>query len=97
MYDVNLFLGIAAAAEGNELDYLPGERHAFLVFSRQPRGSEPDWDLAESHVLNARWCDVELRQASTLDSSAADEPTARPSFDAAMAGGSEIIVYPDPV
>ena len=98
MNEINLFLGIAAVAKGNELDYPIGERHAFLVFSRQPGGSEPDWNLAESHVQRAGWSDIEFEKASTLDPSALDlEPSARASYDAAMANGSAIIVYSDPV
>jgi hypothetical protein len=98
MYEIGLFLGIAEVSEGNQLGYPIGERHALVVFSRQPEGSEPDWNLAKSHMQRCGWSDVEFEKASTLDPSALDlEPSARSSYDAAMINGSAIIVYSDPV
>ena len=85
MYDVNMFFGTASAMAGNEHSYPAGERHALIVFSRQLKGTEPDWSVAESLVTKKGWFDVQLEQASVVDPSALDfEPNAQPSYEHAM-------------
>jgi hypothetical protein len=98
MYDVNLFFGTAAAMAGNQHSYPVGERHALLVFSRQPKGTEPDWLAAESIVTSKGWLDVQLQQASTVDPSTLDvEPDARPSYEQALTDGWALIVFSESV
>jgi hypothetical protein len=98
MYDVNLFIGTAAAMAGNQHSYPVGEQHALLVFLRLPKGAEPDWLAAESIVTSKGWVDVQLQQASTVDPSTLDiEPNARPSYEQAMADGWALIVFSEPV
>jgi hypothetical protein len=75
--------------------YPAGERHALLIFSRQPEGSEPDWILAEFHANNAGWSNVELQDSSVIDPEKLDsEPLARESYEDATARGS-LLVFSD--
>ena len=98
MYEIHLFLGIAAAEETSKSAFPAGERHALLVFLRQPIGSDHYWSLAESCLEDAGWAQVALQKASTVDRSVLEiEPTAQSAYEDAMARGSAIVVYSDPV
>ena len=98
MYEIHLFLGIAAAREASKCGFSVGKRHAVLVFFRQPIGSDHYWNLAESCLEDAGWTQVALQKASTVDRSTLEtEPTARSAYEDAMARGSAILIYSDPV
>ena len=98
MYDVNLFMGSAAALADNPHSYPVGERHSFLVFSRQPTGTEPDFVAAESIVTSKGWFDVQLQEGSLVNTNALDcDPDARPCFEQALEHGWALIVFSDPI
>jgi hypothetical protein len=98
LFEIKLFLGTAAAEARSALGYPAGERHALLIFCRQLRGTEPDWALARLAAREAGWREIEFLNASTADVCSADlDETARVSCKDAMAEGSAIIVYSEPV
>ena len=61
MYEIQLFLGIGAASEGNQFGYPVGERHALLIFSREVAGSETNWSSAKTHAREGGWFDLDLQ------------------------------------
>lgn len=83
---------------GNEHSYPVGERHALLVFSRQPEGTEPDWLAAEAIVTSKGWFDVQLQEGSLVNTTMLDcDPDARPCYEQAMIHGWALIVFSDPL
>jgi hypothetical protein len=98
MYEVNLFMGTGAALDANQDAYPAGERHALLIFSRQPQGTEPDWAAAEAIVTSKGWCDVQLQEGSLVNPHMLDsDPDARPCYEQALVHGWALIVFSDPV
>jgi hypothetical protein len=99
MYEIHLFLGTAAAGGATNSRFPAGERHALLVFFRQPIGSDHYWNLAESCLEDAGWAQVALQKASkVVDRSVLEiEPIARSAYEDAMIRGSAIVIYSDPV
>ena len=65
--EIHLFLGTASAGQNSKLGYPAGERHAILVFLRQPANTEPDWEQAKSYVESSGWNKVDLQKASKID------------------------------
>ena len=97
-FEIKLFLGTAAAKDHEALNHTAGERRALLVFCRQLRGSEPDWARARAVAYEAGWGEIQFLNASTVDPASAElDETARASYQDAMARGSALIVYSDPV
>jgi hypothetical protein len=98
MYEIHLFLGIATAGVENQFGYPFGERHAMLVFSRQPVGTDSDWELAASHLDGSDWTEIEWERATIIDAPSPNtHPTTQAAYDDALAKGSAIIAYSDPV
>jgi hypothetical protein len=98
MYEIHLFLGTASAGKENKFAYAPGERHAVLVFSRQPIGTEHDWQFAASHLEGAGWTHIELQRAKNMDAPNLNtDPTFSTAYEKALAQGGTVIVYTDPV
>jgi hypothetical protein len=96
--EIHLFLGIASAGQNSKLGYPVGERHAILVFFRQPANTEPDWEQAKSYVEGAGWSKVDLQKASKVDPKTLDDnPDVGKSYEEAMSNGKAMIVYSGPV
>ena len=96
--EIHLFFGIASAGQNSKLGYPVGERHAILVFLRQPANTEPDWEQARSYVEGAGWNRVDLQKASKVDPKTLDNnPDGKKAYEEAMSNGKAIIVYSDPV
>ncbi|MBQ25081.1 hypothetical protein [Alcanivorax sp.] len=94
-----MYLGIAAACEGNIQEFPTGERHAFNLFLAQEVGSDPDLALAEDAVKNEFWSDIELTKTGIFNSKAVDnsEPPFPGLYKQALANGSALLIYLDPV
>ena len=98
MYEIHLFLGTAAAGSKSDQGYPVGERHAILVFLRQPTNTEPDWKRATSLVEDSGWTNVDLQKASKVDPKTLDQnPDSKKAYDEAMSNGKAMIVYSEPV
>jgi len=98
IYEIYLCLGTAIAGQHNKLGYPAGERHAILVFLRQPTNTQPDWEQARSYVEGVGWNKVDLQKASKIDPKTLDEsPEGKKSYDEAMSNGKAMIVYSEPV
>jgi hypothetical protein len=96
MHEVHVFAGSAASLSEETTGYPAGERHALLVFLRQPAGSDHDWAAAEALVAAESWADVSLDRGGTIGpSSTLGGMTGM--YDAAMANGGSIIIYSDPL
>ncbi len=96
--EIHLFFGIASAGQNSELGYPVGERHAILVFLRQPANTEPYWEQAKSYVEGEGWKKVDLQKASKVDPKTVDDnPDGKKAYEEAMSNGKAIIVYSDPV
>lgn len=65
MYEIHVLRAIAEAIESNER-YLLSERHAITIFSRQPEGEEPNYQLAAERAFSSRWDDFEFNPTRTL-------------------------------
>lgn len=66
-HEVHLFLGSASATAQNESNYPTGERRPLLVFMRQEKGTEPEWERAESEIQEVGWEHIELNKSGLLD------------------------------
>jgi hypothetical protein len=96
--EIHLFFGIASTGQNSKLGYPAGERHAILIFLRQPANSEPDWEQAKSYVEGAGWNKVDLQKASKVDPKTLDDnPDGKKSYEEAMSNGKAMIVYSEPV
>ncbi|MGH9872877.1 MAG: hypothetical protein ACRD9S_10475 [Pyrinomonadaceae bacterium] len=96
--EIHLFFGIASAGQDSRLGYSAGERHAILVFLRQPANTEPNWEQAKSYVEGEGWNKVDLQKASKVDpKTLVDNPDGKKSYEEAMSNGKAMIVYSDPV
>ena len=92
--EIHLFLGTASAGQNSKLGYPAGERHAILVFLRQPANTEPDWEQAKSYVESSGWNRVDLQKASKIDpKTLANNRDGKNSYEEAMSNGKAMIVY----
>ena len=98
MEEIRTYLGVAMASEGNSQEYPVGERHAFNLFMSQEAGTEPNWELAESTILNECWCEIELRKTGVLSqkkATSSEEPFPA-MYKHALENGSALLFYREP-
>ena len=91
-----MFQGDATSRSQDVTGYPVGEKHALIVFLKQPEGSDHDWAAAEAIVAAAYWSNITLRRAGTLNG---DSPRGdlTESYQAALSSGSAIVIYTDPL
>jgi hypothetical protein len=96
-YEVYVFVGEATTAEHNASGYPAGKKYAILVFSRQLKGAEPDWELPQSDLEAAGWVDVQLKEGGKVNpkKNAAAVDTSRSAYVSALKNGSAVVVYPE--
>lgn len=99
MDEVHIFMAVAKASAGNELGYASGQKHALLIFVRQPYGSDHDWTRAEEIATNSGWSDVDISKAGSIESENVNgkDEIISASYEEALEAGSSIIAYSDPV
>lgn len=98
MYRIHLFVGTAVSGEGNEFAYPSGERHAFLLFSRQDiKDEEHDWNLAEQHLCNRGWERVDIERGGFLHPEQLNDSAQhlKNGYEEALTIGSALVVYFD--
>jgi hypothetical protein len=97
-FDVHVFLATGAATKANGAEYRAGERYSLLIFSRQPIGEKPNRQLAGKGAAASGWKEVKLERSKRLPSGAAPaDPTLRDAFGEALAEGSSVVAYREPV
>ena len=95
MFEVHVFTGSAASSAAST-GYPPGERHALMIFLRQPGGSDHDWQGAEALVGAESWSDVSLERGGIVGSNSTLGNLAE-LHEAAMKNGGSFVVYADPL
>ena len=97
MYEVHVFRGEATVGRGNSLGYEPGSRHAVVVLSRQPQGTDHDFALAARRVEESGFLNVDLHRGGNLRVESINSMSAHfgQSYERALAEGVGIIVYSD--
>lgn len=95
MSEIHVFTG-SAVSLSSATGYSAGERHALMVFLRQPVGSDHDWASAETLVAAESWGEVLLERGGTVgpDSAIGDFSE---MYQAALSNGGSIVVYSDPL
>jgi hypothetical protein len=95
--EVHMFLAKASAINGKETAYPVGERHAMLVFICQEKGTDHDWERAETTISEARWNNAEFIKAGTLSSENLNgkDQVVVDSYESALFKGSAILIYSD--
>lgn len=99
MDEVHAFRGEATLDGEYTLGHAPGSRHAIMVFSRQPAGSDHDFALA------ARRAEENGLLAVTLESGGRVRPDAvatmpaefARAYNSALEQGYGVIVYSEPI
>lgn len=92
---VHVFQANAVSQNSDVTGYPAGEKHAMLIFLRQPE-EDHDWQEAENRAHSSGWNQVEFRRAGTLGESVDHlEETMRKAANSAMSDGSSIVVYAD--
>jgi hypothetical protein len=99
LYEVHVFRGEATVSPGNSLGYEPGSRHAAIVLSRQPRGSEHDFALAARLAEESGLLNVVLHRGGTLrvESINSMSPHFAQMYERALSEGVGIIVYSEAI
>lgn len=95
MYEVHIFLASAKAAASNERSFQPGTRHALLIMSRQPRGSDHNYVVAEQGAANAGWESFKFERAGTLiaENLNGKDRDFIEAFEHALLEGCSVIAY----
>ena len=89
---------LGAATKANGKEYRAGERYSLLVFIRQPIGEEPNRQSAGKGATAAGWKDVKIERSRRLPSgSTPGDPVLREAFGEALAEGSAVVAYKEPV
>jgi hypothetical protein len=93
--EIHAFQGEATVDHGNTLGYEPGSRHAVIVFSRQPAGSEHDFALAARRARENGLLDVRLDSAGRLRPEALGSKPREfgHAYESALEQGYGVIVY----
>ena len=97
-YEIRTFIGIACANEGNVQNYPIGEKHAFNLFLRQARNSEPDFNCAEEIISESNWSEIELRKTGVISkeiTEKSEEPFPA-MYQSALKNGSALLIYSTP-
>jgi hypothetical protein len=64
MVEVAFFLGEGRAGAGNRQGYPIGEKHVLMLFLRQERGTEPDFEAATREMEKRGWQEIVLFRAA---------------------------------
>ena len=97
-FDVHVFLATGAATKANGTDYRAGKRYSLLIFSRQAIGEKPNRERAGKGAAAAGWKDLKLERSKRLPSgSTPGDPVLREAFGEALAEGSAVVAYKEPV
>lgn len=97
-YEIRTFIGTARAKEGNAQNYPSGEKHAFNLFLKQPKGSEADFNNAEKVIVESNWTSIELKKTGVL-SEQVTEKSEEPfwsMYQTASQNGSALLIYSTP-
>ena len=98
MHKIWLFVGTAVASAQNASGCPAGEQHAIIVFLRQPRGSEADFEGASTVARDNGWKDVDLERAGTLEGEPlSSDPDEIECYQSALEYGHAIMVFSDPI
>lgn len=99
MPHVALFLGQAVASQ-SVTGYIPGNRHAVIVFLRQESSDSPNFDEAEHALSQTGWTEVAFSKAVATfpaENLNALHPHAGASYEDALRSGFAAIVFADPI
>lgn len=88
-----------ALLDGNEHVLPARERCSIILFMRQKKGTDSDWDLAKKTLSKAGWGNIEIIQSGriTLEklNEAEDDPVSTCCYTEALTGGKAFLVYQD--
>jgi hypothetical protein len=98
MDEVHVFRGEATVDE-NAMGYEPGSRHAVMVFSRQPAGSDHDFALAARRAEENDLREVSLESGGKVRLEAINAMPAEfaQAYGNALELGYAVIVYSEPI
>jgi len=98
LFELHLFLATATAKEAAGQEWTAGAEYALLILARQPEGEAPDEALARRSASAAGWTAIKLERSRRLPASAVPEGEAmRGAFREALAEGSAIVAYREPL
>ena len=97
--EVHAFRGEATLEGEYTVGYEPGSRHAVMVFSRQPSGSDHDFVLAARRAVENGLHNVSLADAGKVRPEAvgAMPPEFVQAYNAALEAGYGVIIYSEPI
>ena len=89
-----MFLATAEARDSVASGCPAGERHALLIFSRQPEGEAPDEPLARKGASNAGWKSIRIERSRRLPATAVPEDEIlRAAFREALRDGVSVVAH----
>ena len=96
--EVHVFLGTAVRKEGTDIQWTPGARYSLLIFVRQLEKQAPDEAQARKSASAAGWTSIKLERSKRLAVTAVPAGEAlRAAFAEALAEGSSVVAYRDPM
>lgn len=86
-------------ADGSDPEYQRGNRHALLVFLRQDRDTEPDFETAQGVAEANGWVNVVIEEAAAINVSTLSdvEEVVQEAYYSALQEGYHVIRFSDPV
>lgn len=101
MVEVAFFLGEGRAGVENGLGYPVGEKHALILFLRQGKGAEPNFEAAKREMEKRGWKEVVLLRAAhafrNVEGLNSLHPHAGASYEDALNNGFAAVVFSDPI
>lgn len=80
--------------------YVPGNRHAVLVFLRQEKGASPDFNIATTELSARGWKDISFAKAVhdfPVENLNGVHPHAGASYEDALTMGFSAIIFSEPI
>jgi hypothetical protein len=94
VFEVHVFLGTATAKNSKDSGCVEGERHALLIFCRQPEGEAADEPLARKSASAAGWTAIKLERSKRLPVTARpEEAVLRAAFADALKEGFSVVAH----
>ncbi|MEW8306463.1 MAG: hypothetical protein G8D88_05065 [gamma proteobacterium symbiont of Ctena orbiculata] len=93
--EIHVFYVVASALDGNQLALPAGKRYEMMLFMRQKKGTDDDWDLAKKTMSEAGFENIEIGKADYVASEKLKgmDPEFTDCYECALVNGSAFLIY----
>ncbi|MBE9584666.1 hypothetical protein IM792_09435 [Mucilaginibacter sp. JRF] len=96
-HEIHIYLGSGRIGKLSRYKFPVGEKHSFLLYLKAAINTDLDLTDAEKAVANYGLYEIEFSKFGKISPDRVNDDETRDNYNNAMATGSTLIVYSDPI